>query len=70
MEFSRQEYWSGLPCPSPGDHPNPLIELASLALEADRGEREEGPTATTPHDNQDLEATWASLVAQTTMEET
>ena len=23
MEFSWQEYWSGLPCPSPGDHPNP-----------------------------------------------
>ena len=23
MEFSRQEYWSGLPCPSPGDLPNP-----------------------------------------------
>ena len=21
MGFSRQEYWSGLPCPSPGDHP-------------------------------------------------
>ena len=26
MEFSRQEYWSGLPCPSPGDLPNPGIE--------------------------------------------
>ena len=23
MEFSRQEYWSGLPCPPPGDLPNP-----------------------------------------------
>ena len=31
MEFSRQEYWSGLPCPSPGDLPDPGIELASLA---------------------------------------
>ena len=29
--FSRQEYWCGLPCPSPGDLPNPGIELASLA---------------------------------------
>ena len=31
MEFSRQEYWSGLSFPSPGDLPNPGIELASLA---------------------------------------
>ena len=28
--FSRQEYWSGLPCPSPGNLPNPGIELMSL----------------------------------------
>jgi len=27
MEFSRQEYWSGLPFPSPGDLPDPGIEL-------------------------------------------
>ena len=33
MEFSRQEYWSGLPCPSPGDLPAPGIEPASPALE-------------------------------------
>ena len=26
MGFSRQEYWSGLPCPSPGDLPDPGIE--------------------------------------------
>ena len=32
MGFSRQEYWSGLPIPSPGDLPNPGIEPASLAL--------------------------------------
>ena len=30
MGFSRQGYWSGLPCPPPGDLPNPGIELASL----------------------------------------
>ena len=30
MGFSRQEYWSGLPCPPPGDLPNPGIEPASL----------------------------------------
>ena len=29
MEFSRQEYWSGFPCPSPGDLPNPGIEPGS-----------------------------------------
>jgi len=26
MGFSRQEYWSGLPCPSPGDLPHPETE--------------------------------------------
>ena len=35
MEFSRPEYWSGLPCPSPGDLCNPGIELGSPALQAD-----------------------------------
>ena len=30
MGFSRQEYWSGLPCPPAGDLPNPGIESASL----------------------------------------
>ena len=35
MEFSRQEYWSGLPCPSPGDLPDPGIEPVSPALQAD-----------------------------------
>ena len=33
--FSRQEYWSGLPCPSPGDLPNPGVKLRSPALQAD-----------------------------------
>ena len=35
IECSRQEYWSGLPFPSPGDLPNPGIEPGSLALQAD-----------------------------------
>ena len=35
MKFSRQEYWSGLPFPSPGDLPHPGIEPGSLALQAD-----------------------------------
>ena len=34
MEFYRQEYWSGLPFPSPGDLPNPGTEPASLASPA------------------------------------
>ena len=34
MGFSRQEYWSGLPLPSPGDLPNPGIEPRSPALQA------------------------------------
>ena len=35
MGFSRQEYWSGLPFPSPGDLPDPGIEPESSALKAD-----------------------------------
>ena len=35
LEFSRQEYWSGLPFPSPGDLPNPGIKPMSPALQAD-----------------------------------
>ena len=35
MEFSRQEYWIGLPFPSPGDLPNPGTEPGSSALQAD-----------------------------------
>ena len=35
MGFSRQEYWSGLPFPSPGDLPDSGIEPGSPALEAD-----------------------------------
>ena len=35
MEFSTQEYWRGLPFPSPGDLPNPGVEPGSPALQAD-----------------------------------
>ena len=34
-EFSRQEYWSGLPFPSPGDLPDPGIKPGSPTLQAD-----------------------------------
>ena len=35
MGFSRQEYWSGLPCPPPGDRFHPGTESWSSALQAD-----------------------------------
>ena len=35
MEFSRPEYWSGYPFPSPRDHPNPGIEPRSPSMQAD-----------------------------------
>ena len=35
MEFSRQEYWSGLPFPSPGDLPDPGIKAGSPTMQAD-----------------------------------
>ena len=35
MGFSRQGYWSGLPCPPPGDFPNPGVEPRSPALQSD-----------------------------------
>ena len=35
VEFSREEYWSGLPFPSPGDLPKPGIKSGSPILQAD-----------------------------------
>ena len=35
MGFFRQEYWNGLPFPSPGDLPDPWIETGSPTLQAD-----------------------------------
>ena len=35
LGFSGQEYWSGLPCPLPGDLPDPGTERRSPALQAD-----------------------------------
>ena len=43
MGFSRQEYWSGLPFPSPGDLPDPGIEPGSPASEADASASNEAP---------------------------
>ena len=46
MEFSRQEHWSQLPFPSPGDLPNPGVEPGSSTLQADALPSE--PTPLTP----------------------
>ena len=35
MGFSKQEYWGGLPCPPPGDLPNPGVKARSSALQVD-----------------------------------
>ena len=43
MEFSRQEYWSGLPFPSAGDLPNPGIEQDPPTLQADSLSHQESP---------------------------
>ena len=43
MGFSRQEFWSGLPLPSPGDPPDPGIEPGSPALQTDALPSEQDP---------------------------
>ena len=49
MGFSRQEHWSGWPCPSPGDPPNPGIELTSLMpLNWQAGTSPLAPSGTAP----------------------
>jgi len=45
MEFSKQEYWNGWPVPSPGDLPDPGIQLRPLALQADSLPSEPKPQA-------------------------
>ena len=46
MEFSRQEYWRGLPFPSPGDLPNPGIKPESPTLQVDALLSEPVPSGT------------------------
>ena len=58
IEFSRQEYWSGLSFPSPGDLPNPGIKPGSLAFQADslpsepsgKQKKKKSPIEPTPQD--------------------
>ena len=51
MGFSRKEYWSGLPFPSPGDLPDPEIEPRSPALQADSLPSEPPGKITAPFKN-------------------
>ena len=50
MEFSRQEYWNGLPFTFPGDLPDPGIEPGSPSLQADSlpSSHQESPSTLTP----------------------
>ena len=77
MEFSRQEYWSGLVFPSPRDHPNPGIKLGSPTLQAHSLPTEPLGNAGDPGSipglgrstgegiDHPLQYSWAFLVAQT-----
>ena len=51
MRFSRQEYWSGLPCPSPGVLPDPGTRHRSPAMQADSLPSEPQEKSTTPRWN-------------------
>ena len=55
MGFSRPEYWSGWPFPSPGDLPNPGIKARSPALQADSLPAE-------PQGKPHIQLTWLFLV--------
>ena len=65
MGFSRQEYWSGLPCPPPGDLPDPGIELESPSLAGGFFTAEPpvkpSPCYRAPHYSQDSMAVSAGL---------
>jgi len=73
MGFSRQEYWSGLPFPSPGDLRNPGVKPGSPTLQADALPSEPpGKSCSIPGSGRPpgegigypLQYSWASLVAQ------
>ena len=66
--FSRQDYWTGLPCPPPGDLPHIEIKVRSPALRADPLPTEpwKYKTECHPATRRTEVLTWASLVAQST----
>ena len=61
MGFSRQEYWSGLPFPSPGDLPNPGIKPRSPALQADTLTSEPPGKPITHKAEENQQQHWASI---------
>ena len=65
MGFSRKEYWSELPFPSPGDLPDPVIKPESPALQADSLPSESlgKPKDQSPHavDGMGLKLRWGSV---------
>ena len=69
MEFSRQEYWSGWPFPSPGDLPNPGIEPRSPTLQADSlpaeapGKPKNTGVGSSSRSSQPRNQTWVSCIA-------
>ena len=58
--FSRQEYWSGLPFPSPGDLPNPGIEPGSPTLQGDALPSE--PPGKPPKGGRRRNSKWSQVV--------
>ena len=64
--FSRQEYWSGLPCPPPGDLPNPKIKPRSPVLKMDSLLSEPPGKPYSSNEKQFLEREWGGnfLVVQ------
>ena len=58
MGFSRQEYWSGLPFPSPEDLPDPGIEPRSPALQADASTSEPPGKPIKNNNNKNLIKKW------------
>ena len=61
MGLPRQEYWSGLPCPPPGDLPNPGIELMSPVSSA----LADGFFTTTAHWEAQSQPYWVQIPALT-----
>ena len=63
MGFSRQEYWSGLPFPSPGDLPDPGIDPRSPVLQADALTSESDSGSVKKHPPHSLESSGAGILA-------
>ena len=64
MELTRQEYWSGLPFPSPGDLPDPGIKPRSPVLQADSLPSEPPGKPTETHSKFALHLDYASSQAK------